>query len=133
MKFGSLVALVTATLLLVTVPAFAAGPDAAPTPDAGPIRLDATQVVPILPGIDNGGYTMVTFTDTGKSAAKSITFGLVRNGYLSTTIVDKGTFSPNVTITHQFRTVIYDNGYHVAVVEAQFADGTSWENLNPNP
>lgn len=77
--------------------------------------------------ITGAGNVSISFVNVRNVAATRVEFAL-REGKSSQTIVDKGTFSPGTSITHEFSVApdFYDPSA-LDVVRVTFADGTSWE------
>jgi hypothetical protein len=123
MKFTSLVAGVAAAVVLSITPVLAQ----TPAPNPGPIRLDASQIVPLAPGVDGAGTVTATFTNVGPVAAVDVLFGVMRDGNLVTAIHDKGKFSPKATITHIYSFLVYGKGFTLEVISVKLADGTEWD------
>lgn len=84
------------------------------------------------------GFLAIDFRNDGPVAAKEVDFGLVARGSLVAVAKDVGTFSPGVTIRHEFAISreVFPLGTqfpYCAVLRIKFADGTSWRNPNPPP
>lgn len=82
------------------------------------------------------GFLGITYVNNSPKAAKEITFGLVSRGSLIAVANDLGTFSPGVTIDHEFDVSpeIFPIGTsfpYCAVLRVKYADGTLWNNPNP--
>jgi hypothetical protein len=118
----SAIAAFAATLLLAGTPVLA---DTA-SPDTPPIQIKTAVVVPQLPGTNDGGYVDITFTNERSVAATGIVFAIIDGGLPQQFIHDNGKFSPKVTISHTYGTTLTDRNDPVIVVEATFADGSSW-------
>jgi hypothetical protein len=128
MSFSSAIATIVAALFLAGMPVLAG----AQSGDAPPIVINKSQVVPMLAGTESGGFVNVTFTDKSKVAATNVVFAIMQSGMLQQLIHDTGKFSPNVTVTHTLATTVNGSGYNLVVVEATFADGTTWDAPAPN-
>jgi hypothetical protein len=76
-------------------------------------------------GVAKPGQITISFVDTGSQPATDVVFS-VRTGNATETIVDKGHFSPGVSITHDFSLGSAGNGASVQIQHVTFADGTSW-------
>lgn len=84
------------------------------------------------------GFLAIDYRNDGRVAATEIDFGLVARRTLVAVAKDAGTFSPGVTIRHEF--VISQEVFplgtqfpYCAVLRVKFADGSSWRNPNPPP
>lgn len=84
------------------------------------------------------GFLGIDYRNEAKVPATEVDFGLVARGALIATARDLGTFSPGVTIRHEF--VISQEVFPIgtdfpycAVLHVKYADGTSWRNPNPPP
>ena len=82
------------------------------------------------------GFLGITYANQASKAATEVDFGLVSRGYLIAVVNDAGTFSPNVSIVHEFSVSpeIFPIGTslpYCAVMRVKYADGTEWRNPNP--
>jgi hypothetical protein len=78
-------------------------------------------------GIEDSASVTISFVNGANVAATSVQFA-VRHGKETELIVDKGTFSPGTSITHDFSLgPQFDGASSVEVREVTFADGTSWQ------
>jgi hypothetical protein len=104
----------------------------------GPIRVVSysieptrTITVPAWAGtymnVASSGKVTISFVDTGTVPATAVQFA-VRSGKTIETIVDKGTFSPGASVTHNFSLGSeFGSASALDVERVTFADGTSWE------
>lgn len=76
-----------------------------------------------------GSLLHVRFVNTGTTPVSSVAFAVDEDGTTST-IQDRGTFSPGVTISHTFRAPTYTYGASCKVASVLFADGSAW--MAPN-
>jgi hypothetical protein len=124
--------------LAPTLLAFAAtlGVTTSPTPQAqypiGVTRCDVSQMSYLLP---EGGITptlnslQISFVNHAPVAAKDVKF-VVSYAGASETIDDRGTFSNDVAIEHNFDPSVnlFGNGAaECSVASVTFADGTTWQ------
>ncbi|MGA8841925.1 MAG: hypothetical protein WB491_15660 [Candidatus Aquilonibacter sp.] len=72
-----------------------------------------------------GSLLHVRFVNTGTTPVSSVAFAVDEDGTTST-IQDRGTFSPGVTISHTFRAPTYTYGASCKVASVLFADGSAW-------
>jgi ABC-type oligopeptide transport system substrate-binding subunit len=80
-----------------------------------------------LLGIESAGNVTVSFVNSANAPATSVEFA-VREGKRMETIVDKGTFSPGASITHEFAlNPEFGSTSDVEIEQVTFADGTSWQ------
>jgi hypothetical protein len=78
-------------------------------------------------GFANSGDISISFVNARGVAATQVEFAL-RAGKATEILVDKGTFSPGTSITHDFPVgAQFSDTSAVEVVSVTFADGTSWE------
>lgn len=82
------------------------------------------------------GFLGITYVNNAPKAAKEVVFGLVSRGSLIAIANDIGTFSPGVTIDHEFDVSpeIFPIGTsfpYCAVLRVKYADGTEWYNPKP--
>jgi hypothetical protein len=121
----------TAALFLAAIVGAAVPGAAAPTPGpSGPIRIDYTEIAPMLDGeLDPqaSGYVNIRFTNVSSVAATSVVFAMEgTDNQPQLLITDKGTFGPNVVVQHHFFMPLRDRNLHVIPVKAVFADGSTW-------
>jgi len=76
-----------------------------------------------------GTILHIRFVNTGPTPVSSVAFNVSEDGKTST-IVDRGTFSPGVEISHTFRGEVYGYGASCKVASVLFADGSAW--MAPN-
>ena len=81
------------------------------------------------------GYLGITYRNDGKVAAKEIIFGLVAKRDLVAIVKDVGTFSPGVSIDHEFTLdpQVFPLGTalpYCKVLRITYADGSMW--INPH-
>lgn len=118
----------------LAVLAFSVAPGgAAPTPapaPAGPIRIDATEISPVINGgadPQSSGWVTIAFTNLRASAATEVQFAIEGpDNQPKLLITDKGNFGKGIRVQHVFRMLSDDRHLHVIVVEASFADGNTW-------
>ena len=88
------------------------------------------QVVRLLAGIERQALVLES-CQLGKlkeAHANNDKISAVRIGKATETIVDKGTFSPGTTITHDFaQNGLFSAASEIEVEQVTFADGTSWQ------
>jgi len=72
-----------------------------------------------------GSLLHVRFVNTGTTPVSSVAFAVTEDGKTST-ILDRGTFSPGITISHSFRAPTYTYGATCKVESVLFADGSAW-------
>lgn len=82
------------------------------------------------------GFLGIKYANQASKPATEVDFGLVSRGYLIAVVNDVGTFSPNVSIAHEFDVSpeIFPIGTslpYCAVMRVKYADGTEWRNPNP--
>ena len=78
-------------------------------------------------GLEIPGKITISYVNGGAVPATSVAFA-VRIGKATETIVDKGTFSPGTTITHDFAEGgLFSAASAIEVEQVTFADGTSWQ------
>ena len=117
-----------ATLAVTTTPT----PPAAQYP-IGVTRCDVVEFTPALPP-DGGGPSStrsleISFVNHAPVAAKDVRIVVSYAGQTQT-IVDRGTYSPNITIDQTFdpRTTAFGSGAaQCSVSSVTFADGTTWQ------
>ena len=85
---------------------------------------------------DAEGFLAISYANQSSKQATEVDFGLVARGSLIAVVNDSGTFSPNVSIVHEFSISpeIFPIGMSVpycAVMRVKYADGTEWHNPNP--
>lgn len=69
----------------------------------------------------------ISFVNAGNVPATSVAFTL-RSGNDTETVVDKGSFAPGASITHDFEVgAAFGSATHIEVESVTFADGTSWQ------
>jgi hypothetical protein len=128
MKIKSAIATFGAAVILAGAPALAS---AAGT-QAGPIHINDVRV-------SGGGYTSdetvlapasatISFTNQYGSPATDVVFAVYSQGVELNQYDDRGTFAPGVAINHMFPESRALGDQSAAVVEATFADGTTWQN-----
>jgi hypothetical protein len=76
-----------------------------------------------------GTILHIRFVNNGPTPVSSVAFNVSEDGKAST-IVDRGTFSPGVEISHTFRGEMYGYEASCKVASVQFADGSAW--MEPN-
>jgi hypothetical protein len=74
-----------------------------------------------------GSLLQIRFVNNGATPISSVAFAVTEDGKTST-ILDRGTFSPGVTISHSFRAPTYTYGATCRVESVLFADGSAWPN-----
>jgi hypothetical protein len=121
LNITSAIAALAATVLLTGAPALS---DTA-SGDA-PILIKSAVVVPQIPGTNDGGYIDITFTNERSVAATAVIFAVMDGGLPQQFIHDNGKFSPNAAISHTYGTTLTNRNDPVIVVQATFADGSSW-------
>lgn len=78
-------------------------------------------------GFANSGNLSISFVNARGVAATQVEFAL-RAGKATEILVDKGTFSPGTSITHDFAVESqFSDASALEVVSVTFADGTTWE------
>jgi len=80
------------------------------------------------------GYLAITYANNAKVAAKEIVFGLVAKRDLVAIVKDVGTFSPGVSIDHEFTLdpELFPLGTalpYCKVLRIKYSDGSEW--INP--
>jgi hypothetical protein len=125
---NKLVATLGAALVFTALPAFAIAASA----PANPIHIDSAQlfVGGNSPDSNDPRYANIVFANQYGSPATEVVFAIERDGIVVDRIDDVGNFSAGTVINHSF---VYDNltnnsDITVAVVKANFADGTVWNN-----
>jgi hypothetical protein len=78
-----------------------------------------------------GAQIHVTFVNNGSKPVASIAFAVDQDGTTST-ILDRGTFSPGIAISQYWRADRTLQDVSCSVNSVLFADGTSWTNQS-NP
>ncbi len=77
-----------------------------------------------------GTLLHIRFVNTGTTPVSSVAFNVTEDGKTST-IVDRGTFSPGVVISHSFRgDQMYGFDASCKVASVLFADGSAWNANN---
>jgi hypothetical protein len=77
--------------------------------------------------LDSAANLSISFVNGSALPAASVRFA-VREGKRTEIIVDKGTFSPGTTITHDFSVEPqFADATAVEVLQVTFADGSSWQ------
>ena len=76
-----------------------------------------------------GTLLKIRFVNNGSTPVSSVAFNVSEDGKTST-IVDRGTFSPGVEISHTFREGMYGYDASCKVASVLFADGSAW--MAPN-
>jgi hypothetical protein len=76
-----------------------------------------------------GTILHIRFVNTGPAPVSSVAFN-VSEGDKTWTIVDRGTFSPGVQISHTFQGELYGDNASCKVASVLFADGSAW--MEPN-
>ncbi len=74
-----------------------------------------------------GAELHISFVNTGREPISSVAFAVNQDGKTST-ILDRGTFSPGVAISHYWSGDLEFKGVSCSVNSVLFADGTSWTN-----
>jgi hypothetical protein len=74
-----------------------------------------------------GTQIHIAFINAGSKPISSVAFAVDEDGTTST-IVDQGTFSPGITISHYWRGDRSLQAVSCSVNSVLFADGTSWTN-----
>lgn len=102
---------------------------------ANPVNIATCAVDPVV--VQSGGdvstqETIATqihilFTNTGSKPISSVAFAVNQDGKTST-ILDRGTFSPGVAISHYWRGDRELEDVSCSVNSVLFADGSSWTN-----
>jgi hypothetical protein len=124
-----------AAIMIAGAPAFASAADM----QTGPIHIESLQFSGgSLSNSDDDsivvpGFAAIAFTNEYASPATDVVFALSNNGYVIDRFNDAGTFTPGVTIKHQFAENQPGDDIRVAVEEATFADGTVWHNPDVVP
>ena len=78
-------------------------------------------------GFSTSGNVSISFVNARGVTATEVEFAL-RAGKSSEILVDKGTFSPGTSITHDFSVGSqFSDAAALEVVGVTFADGTSWQ------
>jgi hypothetical protein len=72
-----------------------------------------------------GSLLHIRFVNSGPTPLSSVAFAVSEDGKTST-IVDRGIFSPGVTISHTFQGAPYAFDASCKVASALFADGSAW-------
>ncbi len=72
-----------------------------------------------------GTLLHIRFVNTGPTPVSSVAFNVSEDGKTST-IVDRGTFSPGVEISHTFRGEMSGYDASCKVASVLFADGSAW-------
>ena len=84
------------------------------------------------------GFLGIDYKNHAKQPATEIDFGLVARNTLVATAKDVGTFSPGVTIQHEFviSREVFPIGTefpYCAVLRVKYRDSTEWKNPEPPP
>ena len=74
-----------------------------------------------------GKQIHISFVNTGNEPISSVAFAVNQDGKTST-ILDRGTFSPGVAISHYWRGDREADDVSCSVNSVLFADGSSWTN-----
>ncbi|HEX8806966.1 MAG TPA: hypothetical protein VF741_08450 [Candidatus Aquilonibacter sp.] len=74
-----------------------------------------------------GTQIHITFVNRGSKAISSVAFAVDEDG-TTNTILDRGTFSPGIAVSHYWRGDRTLQNVSCSVNEVLFADGTSWTN-----
>jgi hypothetical protein len=74
-----------------------------------------------------GRQVHISFVNTGSQPISSVAFAVNQDGKTST-ILDRGTFSPGIPISHYWRGDREAEDVSCSVEAVLFADGTSWTN-----
>jgi hypothetical protein len=72
------------------------------------------------------GNVRVSFRNDGAVVANAVIFDVLDDGAYAGHIVDVGTFSKGVTITHEFHWVDAHEGESLQIAQVRYADGTIW-------
>lgn len=72
-----------------------------------------------------GTLLHIRFVNNGPTPISSVAFTVSEDGKTST-IVDRGTFSPGVSISHTFQGEMYGYDAGCTVASVLFADGSAW-------
>ncbi|HTV91239.1 MAG TPA: hypothetical protein VMG98_00835 [Verrucomicrobiae bacterium] len=79
-----------------------------------------------------GSLLNIRFVNGGTTPVSSVSFAVTEDGKTST-ILDRGTFSPGVTISHTFRNEPFAFEASCRVQSVLFADGSAWMAPNDRP
>jgi hypothetical protein len=99
-----------------------------------PVHITACSIEPLFTMINAGDTMMVQpsgamlqigFVNGAPKTIASVTFA-VKNGGKMTNIVDAGTFSSGVEISHDFGWSYFSDNVDCAVASVRYADGSTW-------
>jgi hypothetical protein len=102
---------------------------------ANPVNIATCTVDPVVMQTSGDASTQeiigkqihISFVNTGNEPISSVAFAVNQDGKTST-ILDRGTFSPGVAISHYWRGDREADDVSCSVNAVLFADGSSWTN-----
>ncbi len=102
---------------------------------ANPVNIATCSVDPVVMQTSGdtttqeiiGKQILISFVNTGSESISSVSFAVNEDGK-TRTILDRGTFSPGVAISHYWRGDRELDDVSCSVNAVLFADGTSWTN-----